>query len=71
VAFKAPPHCPRLQGLLASRVKNNVGLGFSSVKKDLAHFDLQFFELLCTGFFQEHRLLSDLGSALDGRRNVG
>ena len=27
MAFKAPPHCPRLQGLLASRVENNVGLG--------------------------------------------
>jgi hypothetical protein len=29
VAFKALPHCPRLQGLLASRVKNNVGLGLT------------------------------------------
>ena len=33
MAFKAPPHCPRLQGLLASRVKNNVGLGLCPSKE--------------------------------------
>jgi hypothetical protein len=27
VAVKALPHCPRLQGLLSSRVQHNVGLG--------------------------------------------
>ena len=31
MAFKAPPHCPRLQGLLASRVKNNAGLGLNQI----------------------------------------
>ena len=37
VAFKVPPHCPRLQGSLASRAQNNVGSGLNPLHSECSN----------------------------------